>query len=260
MNPSVLTAAQELAGVLPSPTPLRVAGPATEPPAEDAQAVVATFVGGQSAEVVVVPHESVAAALAEAGGLSLAEALRPALEAAVSILGAGVLSTAELRTAGEVVSGSGMELVALESEGRTQAWFGMAVRGQAADPAGLAPAPQGVAQPAARVPAQHAPGAAQAARFPTLGGGAPLASQEAAMRVLYDVEMVLTVEIGRTRLPVREVLELMPGTVLELDRSAGAPADIMVNGRLVARGEIVVVDDEYAVRVSEIVSGVDGML
>ena len=80
------------------------------------------------------------------------------------------------------------------------------------------------------------------------------------MRVLYDVEMTLTTEIGRTRMPVREVLDLVPGTVLELDRSAGSPADVMVNGRLVARGEIVVVDDEYAVRITEIVSGSDGVI
>ena len=73
------------------------------------------------------------------------------------------------------------------------------------------------------------------------------------MRLLHDVEMTLTAEIGRTRLPVRQVLDLVPGTILELDRAAGAPADVMVNGRLVARGEVVVVDEDYGIRITEIV-------
>jgi flagellar motor switch protein FliN/FliY len=85
----------------------------------------------------------------------------------------------------------------------------------------------------------------------TPSGADPLPS--GGMRVLYDVEMTLTAEIGRARLPLREVLGLTPGSVLELDRAAGSPADILVNGRLVARGEVVVVDEDYAVRVSEIV-------
>jgi flagellar motor switch protein FliN/FliY len=74
------------------------------------------------------------------------------------------------------------------------------------------------------------------------------------MRLLHDVEMTLTAEIGRTKLPVRQVLDLVPGTILELDRAAGAPADVMVNGRLVARGEVVVVDEDYGIRITEIVT------
>ena len=66
--------------------------------------------------------------------------------------------------------------------------------------------------------------------------------------------MTLTAEIGRTRLPVRQVLDLVPGSVLELDRAAGAPADLLVNGRLIARGEVVVVDEDYGIRITEIVS------
>ena len=69
---------------------------------------------------------------------------------------------------------------------------------------------------------------------------------------ISSVEMSLTVEIGRTRMSVREVLSLEPGAVIELDRSAGAPADVMLNGRMIARGEIVVIDQDYAVRITEI--------
>ena len=73
-----------------------------------------------------------------------------------------------------------------------------------------------------------------------------------------DVEMTLTVELGRTRLPLRDVLDLAPGAVLELDRAASSPADILVNGRLIARGEVVVVDEDYGVRITQIVSGQEG--
>jgi flagellar motor switch protein FliN/FliY len=79
-------------------------------------------------------------------------------------------------------------------------------------------------------------------------------ADSASLRLLHDVEMTLTAEIGRTKLPVRQVLELVPGTVLELDRAAGAPADVLVNGRLVARGEVVVVDEDYGIRITEIVT------
>ena len=80
------------------------------------------------------------------------------------------------------------------------------------------------------------------------------AVQGASLRLLYDVDMTLTAELGRTKIPLREVLELVPGTVLELDRAAGSPADLMVNGRLIARGEIVVIDEEYGIRITEIVA------
>lgn len=228
MNTSVtndLRAAEALAGLLPSPVPLtpRLAS-AQERPADDAVAVVATFVGQSSSELVVVAQQVVTDALAAAGNLSVADAVRPALEAAAATLGTGVLGTAETRPAGEVFSGSGIVVHALEADGEVQAWFGLRGKGT------TAPVGDTAATPESRT---------------------PLAS--GAMKVLYDVEMTLTAEIGRTRLPVRDVLELVPGSILELDRSAGAPADVMVNGRLVARGEVVVVDDEYAVRITEIV-------
>lgn len=255
MNPTAsleLQAAEALARLLPAPAELtpRLAG-AGEQPDPDTQAVVATFVGQSSAELVVVPHQGVADALAEAGNLSLAEALRPALEAAAEKLGAGVLGPAEMRAAGEVLGSDDMTMVALDADGLTQAWFGVAVRGSGQE---TSPAPKPDAQVAA------AAGVPAAAAFPTFNTASSVGNTGAAMRVLYDVEMTLTTEIGRTRMPVREVLDLVPGTVLELDRSAGSPADVMVNGRLVARGEIVVVDDEYAVRITEIVSGSDGVL
>jgi len=72
--------------------------------------------------------------------------------------------------------------------------------------------------------------------------------------VLRDVPLRVTVELGRTRLYIRDVLALRPGSVVELDRPAGAAVDILANGILIARGEVVVVDERYGVRISEVVS------
>jgi flagellar motor switch protein FliN/FliY len=74
------------------------------------------------------------------------------------------------------------------------------------------------------------------------------------LELLGNVEMDITAELGRTRMTVRELLSLAPGTVVELDRAAGSPVDLFVNGTLIARGEVVVVDEEFGVRVSEIIS------
>lgn len=72
---------------------------------------------------------------------------------------------------------------------------------------------------------------------------------------LTHVPMEVTVEIGRTRMSVGELLGLAPGQVVELDRPAGAPVDLFVNGTLLARGEVVVVDEDFGFRVTEIVAG-----
>ena len=66
--------------------------------------------------------------------------------------------------------------------------------------------------------------------------------------MLHGVDMEVTVELGRTRMTVRDLLALSPGAVLELDRAAGSPADLLVNGRLIARGEVVVVDEDFGLR------------
>ena len=89
---------------------------------------------------------------------------------------------------------------------------------------------------------------------------APLAPAEPArvdarrMNLLRDVMMGVSVELGRTRMTVRELLALTPGAIVELDKAAGAPVDLLVNGTLMARGEVVVIDEEFGVRITEIVS------
>ena len=88
-------------------------------------------------------------------------------------------------------------------------------------------------------------------------GGAPsgtIASRTWGIEMLRDVEMEVTCELGRTRMAVRQLLALAPGDVVELDRLAGSPADLLVNGTLLARGEVVVVDEAFGLRITEIVT------
>jgi flagellar motor switch protein FliN/FliY len=72
--------------------------------------------------------------------------------------------------------------------------------------------------------------------------------------LLMDVSMRVTVELGRTRMQLAQILELQHGSVIELDRLAGDPVDVFVNDCMVARGEVVVVDDKFGVRITEMVS------
>jgi len=74
------------------------------------------------------------------------------------------------------------------------------------------------------------------------------------MSMLMDVHLQLSVELGRTQLTVRQVLDLQKGSVIELDRIAGDAVDIFVNDHLIARGDVVVVDDKFAVRITELIS------
>lgn len=82
------------------------------------------------------------------------------------------------------------------------------------------------------------------------------AAAEGRLLVLHDINMELTVEIGRTTKALRDVLQLGPGEVVVLDRPAGSPADLYVNGALFARGQVVEAADsgEYAIRITEVVN------
>jgi flagellar motor switch protein FliN/FliY len=72
--------------------------------------------------------------------------------------------------------------------------------------------------------------------------------------VLMDVQMQLSVELGRTRKKISEILSFGEGSIIELDKLAGEPVDVLVNGKLIAKGEVVVIDENFGVRVTEIVS------
>lgn len=88
--------------------------------------------------------------------------------------------------------------------------------------------------------------------LPDLGEGAALGASRD-LGLLADVQVELAVELGRVKLPLRDLLALGPGAVLELDRAADAPVDVLVNGCLVARGEVVVIDGDFGVRITAVV-------
>ncbi len=96
--------------------------------------------------------------------------------------------------------------------------------------------------------APAAAGAAAEAEAPGTGDGSRLG-------LVLDVPLEVTVEIGSARMRVREILQLAKGSVIELDRPAGEPADVLVNGRVIARGEVTVVEGRLSVRIVEIVGG-----
>ncbi|GAB95891.1 putative flagellar motor switch protein FliY, partial [Kineosphaera limosa NBRC 100340] len=96
-------------------------------------------------------------------------------------------------------------------------------------------------------------GMATGATFQPLAGAMPYPVDPRRIDLLREVIMGVSVELGRTRLTVQEILGLTPGSIVELDRAAGAPVDVLVNGTLIAHGEVVVVDEEFAVRISEVV-------
>jgi len=75
--------------------------------------------------------------------------------------------------------------------------------------------------------------------------------------MILDVNVRLSLEIGRTQITIRDLLKLAPGSIVEFERPAGDPLDVMVNGRLVAHGEVVMVNDRYGVRFTEAVGGVE---
>ena len=79
------------------------------------------------------------------------------------------------------------------------------------------------------------------------------------MDLIMSVPIQLTVELGRAKRKIRDIIELSQGNIIELDRQAGAQVDIMANGRLIAKGDVVVVDDNYSVRITEIVRSKDAI-
>jgi len=94
--------------------------------------------------------------------------------------------------------------------------------------------------------------AAFASLTPEPGGGAPAAVND--INRILDIPVQLTVELGRTRIPIKHILQLAQGSVVELDALAGEPMDVLVNGYLIAQGEVVVVNDKFGIRLTDIVT------
>lgn len=227
--------AEALAAMLPTPAPVAaklLAG------ARDAsmltamgEIVGATFVGQLSADVLVCIQAPLLGGTPGGAGslISTADVLRPALDAATGVLGVGALSTDSVIGAEALLGDAETVCFELSSSGSVIGWFALRIREHA--------------------PAESAAGAT----------GENREDVSARLGRISNVEMALTVEIGRTRMSVRDVLNLEPGAVVELDRSAGAPADILLNGRLIALGEVVVMDQDYGVRITKILDVNEGL-
>jgi flagellar motor switch protein FliN len=86
-------------------------------------------------------------------------------------------------------------------------------------------------------------------------GGAPASTETATLDLVRDVELNLKIELGRTHMYLEDVLKLRKGSVVPLDKLAGDPVDVYVNGRLIARGEVLVLNDNFCVRVAELITG-----
>lgn len=215
------TAASALAGLLPSPSPLSaVKQPAGTTPA-GTMGVAVDYVGPDSAELALLFSSRAEASLRVAGGtgaFSITDVLRPAFEAATAGLGSGVLGEVSETVSSVLFADSGAAVFQLVDDGGAGqepfAWLAVKIRNSA-------------------------------------GQGSSELSVANLGRI-HDIEMALSVVIGRTRMSVSNVLGLEPGDVVDLDRSAGSPADVLLNGRLIAHGEVVVVDQDYAVRITKI--------
>jgi|tagenome__1003787_1003787.scaffolds.fasta_scaffold20933054_4 flagellar motor switch protein FliN/FliY len=240
----VVEAVVQAATQIPSPVPLEPAQPVADGAGLNLPAgtAITAYVGaGAEGKVLLVVAAELVEALAGTpfGAVEPAAALRPALETLAAALG-GRLDGAPTGIAVEgsldVLAGGTTVLVPLVAGDVVHALVGVSLVSPVSTPADAVPAaPAG--------PAGTASAAAMAAGAASWG-----------IDMLRDVEMEVTCELGRTRMSVRQLLALAPGDVVELDRLAGSPADLLVNGTLLARGEVVVVDEAFGLRITEIVT------
>jgi flagellar motor switch protein FliN/FliY len=92
------------------------------------------------------------------------------------------------------------------------------------------------------------------ATFPRFDGSPAPQGGVNDINMILDIPVQLTVELGRTRIPIKHILQLAQGSVVELDALAGEPMDVLVNGYLIAQGEVVVVNDKFGIRLTDIVT------
>ncbi len=271
VSPSVALAqraAEAGLAVLPATETLTVGEP--QPGTEH---VVRIFAGAVSAElggavggrVTVLVGDELVAALASSplGGLDLAAAVQPVVDQVAAALGATAHAAADVHLELVVddlggpftavpLLGAGIVAAVLVSDA-TLAQAVVATGGHtdlSAAPTGSDVGGASPALPDLTALAQRR----QEGRQDTLRSNVvSLADGRRGLEMLHGVELEVTVELGRTRMAVRDLLALSPGAVLSLDRAAGSPADLLVNGRLIARGEVVVVDEDFGLRVTEII-------
>ena len=118
-------------------------------------------------------------------------------------------------------------------------------------------AEQAISESQAAAPA--APAAQPANIFPTFGGDPAKAGVMSELDLILDIPVQLTVELGRTKLTIKNLLQLAHGSVVELDAMAGEPMNVLINGMLIAQGEVVVVNDKFGIRLTDIITPAERM-
>jgi flagellar motor switch protein FliN/FliY len=99
------------------------------------------------------------------------------------------------------------------------------------------------------------PTMAEATQFGDVYSDSPsVAASDVNLEMILDVHVNLSMEVGHTRIPIRNLMQLNQGSVVELDRAAGEPLDVFVNGTLVAHGEVVVVNEKFGIRLTDVIS------
>jgi flagellar motor switch protein FliN/FliY len=139
----------------------------------------------------------------------------------------------------------------MSEEDRMAAEWAAALEESKTSAAPAAPAPDMGGRSGA-VTAAAGPNVAPAAFTPFNEAAAPGAGND--INMILDIPVQLTVELGRTRIPIKHILQLGQGSVVELDALAGEPMDVLVNGFLIAQGEVVVVNDKFGIRLTDIVT------
>jgi flagellar motor switch protein FliN len=220
------------------------------PPGGAGRAVSLSVRGTATGTLVLVVADSLAAALENSpfGAQELLAALGPALADAGAALQAYCGAPLEVGAAHEIEPG-----IALSGARDGRLFAAAPLRTGGEHVATLAVLVEPEQEPAAAVPAPRA-AEARTHEFQALPQTVPAGRAARSLELLHDVEMGVTAELGRTRMTVQDLLSLTPGSVVELDRAAGSPVDVLVNGTLIARGEVVVIDEEFGIRISEIVT------
>jgi flagellar motor switch protein FliN/FliY len=112
-----------------------------------------------------------------------------------------------------------------------------------------------MSEQAAAEEASSQAGAAQPAQiFEQFSGEGRTTSEPQGFDMIMDIPVALTVELGRTKIPIRNLLQLAHGSIVELDGLAGEPMDILINGTLIAQGEVVVVNEKFGIRLTDIIT------
>ncbi len=153
---------------------------------------------------------------------------------------------------------SSSEMSAFDTE---QAHAPMAAASAPAAPAASALSGSQSAPAMPSIPVSGGPAATSTVHGANFGQLTPSAAvpQGGNLGILMDVDMELTVELGRTRRQIRDILQLGEGSIIELDKLAGEPVDILVNHRLIAKGEVVVIDENFGVRITEVIHSMDSL-